>query len=739
MRLGQESLRRLGARAVVVGGLAVAIAVGFTWGLPGPDTWAVDSISPRSCGLGAIVETYWPGHWHHYPPLHMAILTIFSLPWMAMAVHHVGTGLDALTTELLKPFYMTGIEICSRVVTGVMALAVVANTMRLWERIGGRRAGTAAGVVVATNATFVYYAHTGNLETPYLFWLTWGLVELDRVASGEPRERQALLLAIASVLTKDQAAAAWLLPLPVYLVVLPRVAGGKPPFRRSLVIAAVLAVSVYAVVSGAVTNPTGFAQRVRVDVLHAGESWASYPRSVAGRLALARDTILGTTRFTSWPVAFAAAIGLGLVVAQRRGLERARGLLPFLAALSFTIFFNLGARRTDNRFLLPQSLLFFPYAALAFDAAVVRWTRWRALVYAGATVALLPALIGVASLDATLLADPRYEVERFLAALPAGTHVEVYGSVPFLPRIPANLVAVPFPGFRRSTHASQSPASATSSTLPWTPAAAASQGDRPRDGVQQGLGDRAARTSAVRSDAVHRRGQHPPVPRALRRLARLHADAASDLLAPAPARVPEHPRRDRRRALGYTSALAGAKVAELAVRRQCGEGVRSMRRSVPSSMLCHGSSVIRSDATNTASAAGDQGVSTTVPSRLLRLSTYDVLRVALEQEHRSAEPMGVRRRAVGQQEVEGAEAGTLPRRPRGRAEARSVSAREVGALPTPGLVEAVRIQAKRSSLSVSPANLRAALRGERPARSQASRSRCRCARRSSDRARTGAC
>ena len=111
---------------------------------------------------------------------------------------------------------MTGIEVCSRVVTAIMALAVVANTMRLWERIGGRRAGVAAGVIVAANATLVYYAHTGNLEIPYMFSDRAGLVEIDRVASDEPRERQALLLAIASVLTKDQAAAAWLLPLPVY-------------------------------------------------------------------------------------------------------------------------------------------------------------------------------------------------------------------------------------------------------------------------------------------------------------------------------------------------------------------------------------------------------------------------------------------------------------------------------------------------------------------------------------------
>ncbi len=434
--------RLRGPWAAVLAAFAIAIAVGFTWGLPGPDTWAADAISPRSCGLGAIVETYRPGHWHHYPPLHMAILTVVSLPWMAIAFSRAGAGLDALTAELLRPFYMTGIEVCSRVVTAAMALAVLANTMRLWERLAGRRAGVAAGVVVASNATLVYYAHTGNLEVPYLFWITWGLVELDRVASGEPRERQALLLAIASVLTKDQAAAAWFLPLPVYLVVVPRLAHGKAPLRRALVVAALLAAVVYAVVSGAATNPMGFAQRVRIDVLGAGESWAAYPRDLAGRFALARDTVLATPLFTSWPIAFAAAIGLALAVARRRGLERARALMPFLAALSFTIFFNLGARRTEERFLLPQSVLFFPYAALAFDSAVELWPRARVPILAVAALALLPALLGVASVDATLLGDPRYQAEHLLTLLPAGTRAEVYGSVLFLPRMPPSLVTV---------------------------------------------------------------------------------------------------------------------------------------------------------------------------------------------------------------------------------------------------------------------------------------------------------
>jgi hypothetical protein len=57
-----------------------------------------------------------------------------------------------------------------------------------------------------------------------------------------------------------------------------------------------------------------------------------------------------------------------------------------------------------------------------------------------AAASLVPALLAVASLDATLVVDSRYDAERFLAALPAGTRVEVYGGPPFLPRLPQSLV-----------------------------------------------------------------------------------------------------------------------------------------------------------------------------------------------------------------------------------------------------------------------------------------------------------
>ncbi len=285
-RAARSGWRDLGGpERAVLGGFAVAIAIGSTWGLPGSNTWAVDSISPRSCGLGAIVETYWPGHFHTYPPLHTALLTLLSLPWIALAALHVGLNRDALGDELIKPLYMTGIEASARAVTAAMALAIVWSTMRLWTRLAGRRAGVAAGVLAACDGTFVYYAHTGNLDVPYLFWTSFALVEMDRVLAGEPRERAALLLSVAAVLSKDQAAAALLLPLTVSLVVVPWASRGESPLRRRLVTGTLVATLLYGLVSGALVNPVGFRRRVAFLLGPASQTWAGYPRGSHGALA----------------------------------------------------------------------------------------------------------------------------------------------------------------------------------------------------------------------------------------------------------------------------------------------------------------------------------------------------------------------------------------------------------------------------------------------------------------------
>ena len=426
----------------IVGGFAVAALVGIGWGLPGSDAWAADAISPRAAGLGAIAETYLPGHHHQYPPLHMLLLTLLSLPFMGIAAVRSAGGTDALARELIEPFYMTGIELGARLAAVAMGVGVVVSTLRLWTRIGGRTAGLAAAAVVASNAVLVYYAHTGNLDLPYLFWSTWALVELDRVLAGEPRERQALLLATAAVLTKDQAAGIFLVVVPWALWVAHRAGGATRARMWRAVLSSGLA---YAALSGALVNPRGFAARLALLFGPASQDWATYPRGAAGTAAILRAMALAVPRFASWGVALAAAVGVAMALfarARPEGVSRARRLVPLLAAVSFTLFFTLGARRTEDRFLLPQSVLLLPYAALLFAAcaARARETRWRACLSIACAVALLPSVIGVASMDATLLADARYAAERFLDALPPGTTVEVYGGPHFLPRLPASLV-----------------------------------------------------------------------------------------------------------------------------------------------------------------------------------------------------------------------------------------------------------------------------------------------------------
>lgn len=425
---------------LVLGGFALAISVGFTWGLPGSSTWAVDAISPRSCGLGAIVETYWPGHFHTYPPLHMALLTVLSLPWIALGALRAGTGREDLARELIKPLYMTGIELSARAVAAAMALAVVWSTIRLWTRIDGRRTGLGAGLAVAANSTFVYYAHTGNLEVPYIFWASWAMLEMDRVLCGEPRERAAIFCSIAAILSKDLAVAV-LVPLSVALLA-PCAARRESTLRRRVLTPCLEGIALYAVVSGALVNPVGFRRRVAFLVGPASQTWAGYPADIGGDLRLAHDALRVVPHFTSWPIAMAAIAGIVLVMVTRRRILLLRALQPVVAALSFTVLLALGVRRSEDRFLLPQTIFVLPYSAVALSRAWEGLPRPRVVLGGLAGASLVLALLRVVSLDATLLVDSRYAAERFLASLPSGTHVEVLGTTMFLPRLPSTLSVV---------------------------------------------------------------------------------------------------------------------------------------------------------------------------------------------------------------------------------------------------------------------------------------------------------
>jgi hypothetical protein len=68
-----------GPERVVLFAVAILRMVGIGWGLPASDGWDVDGIAPRDF-LPGLVETFTPGHYFTYPPFHLALLALLTLP-----------------------------------------------------------------------------------------------------------------------------------------------------------------------------------------------------------------------------------------------------------------------------------------------------------------------------------------------------------------------------------------------------------------------------------------------------------------------------------------------------------------------------------------------------------------------------------------------------------------------------------------------------------------------------------
>jgi hypothetical protein len=433
---------------VLLGMLALRL-VGISWGLPASDAWEDDGIAPRDFLVGAH-ETYLPGHFFTYPPVHLLGLTVLTSPVWGWALAHARSlaQTDVVAAMIQVPT-MTALTLVARAVSAVMSLGIAWGLAKIAEEIRGKRAAVFVALVVASDVVLTYYGHTSNLDAPYLFWGCLGLLELARaIARTEPRRlRRALLFAALAVGTKDQAYALFLLAVPVAIamwIVLER--EKTRGILRELSIAIAVAAALLLLVDGAITNPSGFARRVAFLLGPASQEHANFPTGWEGRLAIIKELAQGFDRFHPWPFAVLIAAGLADHFRNTRG-DRARltaGLVPLFAAVSFVVCFNFTARRTEHRFALPPILFLSLYAGLALDSALGACTKaWQRALAAGGAAALFAwSLFDCAAVDANLLLDPRYDAEAFLRAhVESGDLIEVYGSNAYLPRLPAGASA----------------------------------------------------------------------------------------------------------------------------------------------------------------------------------------------------------------------------------------------------------------------------------------------------------
>ena len=422
-------------------------AIGLGWGLPASDGWDNDGVAPRDF-LAGLVATYSPGSFFTYPPVHLLILAALTLPITAVALARAPSfGQADVIHEIVKVPYMTSIACVSRVVAVAMSLGIVYAAAKIGEELRGRRAGWCVSAVCGLNVPFTYYAHTSNLDVPYLFWALFALLALTRaIARREPaRLRRVVVLAVLAVGTKDQAYGMFLLGVPSALVAW---AALDPWARRHLKMLAkelgtalVHGVGLFLVADAVILNPTGFRARVRFLVGPASQDFVHYTRDTLGRLLAFRDSFLELDRF--YPAVFALLMAAGLalhIVNKDDGAKKAAGLVPLFALLSFTLLFNCTALRTEHRFLLPQMILWSVYGGLGLERAIfgIVARPARILAHAALSVAFAVAIFRALTVDANLVLDPRYDAEAWLAShVSPGDEIEVYGLNVYLPRFPA--------------------------------------------------------------------------------------------------------------------------------------------------------------------------------------------------------------------------------------------------------------------------------------------------------------
>ncbi len=264
---------------VVLAVAAVLHGIGLGWGLPASDGWDNDGIAPRDI-LPGLASTFTPGDYYTYPPFHLALLAVLTLPVTVVAVLRARTtALPDVLAEILAPAYMTAFSVVARVVALVMSLGVAIALARMTEEIVGaseqapdnaraRRAGTFTAAVASAGVVFTSYAHVSNLDMPALFWSSLAALALVRaIARREPRRlRHAVVLAALAVTTKDQAYALFVVAAPLLLGgwVLADAWSRKNArlLAREAAIAIALGLALVLVVDGALTNPSGFRARL---------------------------------------------------------------------------------------------------------------------------------------------------------------------------------------------------------------------------------------------------------------------------------------------------------------------------------------------------------------------------------------------------------------------------------------------------------------------------------------------
>lgn len=419
---------------------------GLAWGLPASDGWDNDGIAPRDF-LAGLVETVTPGHYYQYPPVQLVLLGLLTLPVTLIGLANAASlSPQDVIAEMVKVPYMTAIALIARSVSLLMAAGTISAVSRMVEEVKGARAGLFALAFGALNAPLAYYARTSNLDVPYMFFASTAMLSLVRaLARKDPSHlRRFTVFAVLAVGTKDQAYALFLGAVPfafaLWLWRSPWASTRRKELALRVAKLLAFAVILLVLVDLVPVNLSGFRARVHFLVGSASQDYVHYTNDWTGRFRVLQDIMDHAPRYYSVPALILALVGGALAIFKIKDRDvRLAALIPLLCAVSYTMFFNCVARRTDHRFVLPQMILLAAYGGMALDLLTAQRQKWRFWASWVLTVSMGGAAVfACASVTAALVLDPRYDAEAWLRQnAHAGDVIETHSLNVYLLRFPA--------------------------------------------------------------------------------------------------------------------------------------------------------------------------------------------------------------------------------------------------------------------------------------------------------------
>jgi 4-amino-4-deoxy-L-arabinose transferase-like glycosyltransferase len=431
-------------------------SLGLWWGLPlsGIHAWDVDAIAPMGPLIAAkrmILDDWWnSGYYNKYPMGQFFILMAAYAPYI---------GYLRLTGGLRNPSEvypfgfrdaegaLTVLSLIARSVNAIMGVGIVVLVYLTVRRLGGRKAALFSGLTVALSPAFIFYAHTGNVDTPSLFWCALGLFAFGRLVAGDCELRNYLLLGFAAGMaaaTKEQTIGLFLL-LPGSVLVLHAQHLGVWAMRgvvdRKVLGALAASIATFVVATNLVFNWAGNVLRLRFRIFGIHPTYgAHYPGGgleIDGRLD-ALGQIAAITSDVMNPLLFVAGV-VALVVLPFRHRWARHFVVPLVSYVWFvTVVAPMPFFRA--RFVMEVALVLAIFAGPAFGHLwALATARSRALAACLLLVWVYAFGYG-AEVNYLLVRDARYAAEAWLAShAPPGATVEAFSGPTYLPRFPRHV------------------------------------------------------------------------------------------------------------------------------------------------------------------------------------------------------------------------------------------------------------------------------------------------------------